>query len=148
MKVKQKIGVFLDDVYIPDEIPPYIDSWVTCNSVQKFKEFITNYYSENKNLPEIISIDGCMDIDQEAYMVNKQFGVILYSRFKKDTGLAAAKWLTEFVKENKIIAENTRIAVHEPFVMMANDIMFWFMEGQKDFNPVTFQYKWKVTTQK
>lgn len=141
-----RVGVFLDDVYIPDEVPPYIDVWVTVNSSEKFKEYITNYYNTNKKLPDIISFDGCLDTEQEMYMAKKIIGPILYSRFKKDTGLSCAKWLTEFCKQNEIKAEGVRISVHEPFIQMNSDIIFWFIEGQKDFNPVPFEYNWKKKT--
>lgn len=144
-KNKKKIGLFLDDVYTPDEIPPYIDIWVSVDSISKFKDYIKNYYEVNKDLPTLISLDGCLDVEQEAYMAKKLFGPILYSRFKKDTGLVVAKWLTEFCKEKNIKTSDTdtRVVVHEPFVQMNSDIQFWFIEAQKDFNPVTFNYSWK-----
>lgn len=142
---KRKIGVFLDDVFLPDQMPPYIDLWVTVENLEKFAEYITKYYEENSDLPEIISFDGCLDHTQEIYMATKIIGSnIIYSGFKKETGLQCAKWLTEFCK-TKQIKLDCRLVVHEPFAQMAGDIVYWLTEFQKSENitPTVFTMNWQ-----
>jgi len=140
----KKVGVFIDDVFIPDEIPKYLDIWVTVDTFEKFTEYIENYYKENKSLPEAISFDGCLDVEQDLYMANKVVGPIFYTRFKKPSGLTCAKWLTEFCKKNEIEL-NCRLMVHEEFPQLAADIAYWITQYQNTEKiPVNiFKFFWK-----
>lgn len=145
MKEDKKVGVFLDDVYLPDQIPPYIDIWVTVDSLEKFSDYISKYWEQNNKLPEIISFDGCLDSEQELYIAGRTVSApIFYSSFKKDYGLLCAKWLTEFCK-TKDIKLDCKIAVHEPFGQMNYDIQYWIGEHQKEQKivPTVFFFDWK-----
>lgn len=140
-----KTGLFLDDVYSIDQVPPYLDVWRTVRTFDNFTKFISGYYKVNHKLPDVISFDGCLTEEQELYMANKPIGNIFYSTFKKECGRDCARWLIVFCEQNNIKLD-IRIVVHEPFAQMNSDIQRDLIEFQKEqeIAPTVFDFKWKT----
>ena len=90
--------LYLDDSRLPyDVYRDTIDSDYEINAswqiVKSCNEFID--YIENKSMPDLISFDHNLSIDQiDHYRPENQKGNIDYDKFKEKAGYHAAYWLS------------------------------------------------------
>ena len=104
-------GVFLDDIRDIDQIPPYINTWVTVRNYKEFTEFIEKYWETNNKLPEVITFDHDLAVEHDLDRAGKAPDApIFYMKFKEKTGKECAEWLVAFAKSKDI--DLGRIAIH------------------------------------
>lgn len=107
----KNIAVWLDDQYIPEGKPQYIDEWKCCRSVEEFTKYVEDYYLLTSEFPKLFALthDLCTE---HVIAESKRFPAapIFYTKFKTPTGLHAVRWLIEFSLTHNIPIG--RIALH------------------------------------
>jgi hypothetical protein len=115
--------LFLDDLRIPSDVFHYIkneiylnnNNWFIVKNYLEFIVFIEINYIETNSLPNTISFDH--DLALEHYRPSMYDNDNHYSKyyidgtFKEKTGYDCAKWLIDFIIDNKI-EELPTILVH------------------------------------
>ena len=139
-----QIGLWLDDLYIPTEKPPYIDEWKCVKTFDEFVSFINDNYEKNKQFPVLFALshDLC---DEHCIAETKRSPVapIFYSKFKIPTGWHVVKWLIEYAKQKELPIG--RVALHGDNEKGKGNMMYElqkFKDATGDEVPV-FTMNWK-----
>jgi len=116
-----KIGVFLDDVRVIDQLPTRIDEWITVKNYDGFVYTIGSYYEAFNCLPEIISFDHSLStIDEDNEILRPVGAPLFYANYKEKTGKDCAEWLVQFAKEEDL--DIGRVAIHSTYLLGAKRI--------------------------
>lgn len=141
----KKIGVWLDDQYIPDGKPQYIDDWHYCKNFDEFTEFVQNHFKVTGEFPALFALthDLCLE-HTKAESIRYPSAPIFYSKFKELTGFHAVKWLIEFSKEHQVMIG--KIAVHGNNELGKVNMMYELQKYKNDTgDPIpAFTMNWKL----
>jgi len=129
--------LFLDDYRIPSDAWSYtydksyiIKDWDVVKNYDEFVSYITDYYKNNNEIPDVISFDH--DLADIHYIPNSQKGEILYDQMTEKTGFHCAKWFIEFIIDNKI-EKLPEIKVHSMNPVGKENIISLFKTFNKYF---------------
>lgn len=143
--MNEKIGIWLDDQYVPEDKPAYIDEWACFSSVRDVIEFIENYSKKFNSLPPLFAIthDLC-DEHSMAESIRHPRANIFYSKFKNPTGWHFISILLNFAKNKQFNIE--RIALHGDNERGKANIEWEINQYKKENNletPIVFNMNWK-----
>lgn len=140
-----KIGLFLDDLREPLDIPKSIDRWYIVKNYKEFCDFIVLYVQDHGEFPHLISLDHDLHTDHYVKESKRRIGApIMYSQYHEKTGKECAEWLCEYSYNNKIPL-NSIINIHSENEMGAGN-MRWFLEKyikQEGYEGIVINNKWK-----
>lgn len=141
----ENIGLFLDSIKTPIDIPKSIDKWEIVKNYKEFSEFIENYYNTYNKLPKLISLEH--DLHTEHFVKESKRIIgrpIMYSQYIEKTGKDCIEWLCEF-SYNKKVPINGTINLHSENVMGKTN-MRWYLEKyikQEKYKGIVIELKWK-----
>lgn len=107
-----KVGIWLDDIRLPDEVPSIIDKWILTKNDDEFKKAFVDYYKEFRTLPVLVSLDHDLSSEHmEFYLSNPKGTPIPYETFKEKTGIHSLKFVMEVCRVNNI-EPNFKVFIH------------------------------------
>ncbi len=147
---KLKIALYLDDIRIPTVNPPN-HVWQIVRSYKEFTEFITSYYKEKRELPDLISFDHDLANEHyEYFTLNPNRFMDDYTQFTEKTGMHCAKWLMLVCEKNNIDFKFVKFCVHSSNPVGAKNIQTYLNEQKAKKYGAEFAdcfiNKWPSTT--
>lgn len=140
----KNIAVWLDDMYMPIEKPPYVDEWKFCKSFEEFVNYVEDYYTVTEKFPILFALTHDLSIEH-TIAESKRFPAapIFYTKFKTPTGWHAVKWLINFSKEKNVLIG--KIALHGNNEKGKSNMMYELQNYKKEAGDLTpaFTMNWK-----
>lgn len=142
-----RLGLYLDDVRTPTEVPPNIDEWKVVRSYTEFRDFLYGYVKENKKFPELVSLDHDLSTEHIQFYHENQGEPIRYEEFKEKTGLHCAKLMIELAEKNNIPLNYVCVHSHNP-IGASNILNFvnFYLKQKGDLEKPCFQMRFKFKT--
>lgn len=145
--MEKDIGLFLDDIRTPAEVPPQIKEWKVVRTYEEYVDFLNNYCRQFKELPPIISLDHDLSVAaMEFHLMNEPGVMIDYEKIGDKTGMHCLKYTVELCRINGIKMDNKMI-IHSANWVGA-ELMMKFCNSFKEEQGLEqdcFKIHWKVT---
>lgn len=119
------IGLYLDDIRIPIELPNNVTEWIIVRNYEEFKMVTSDYINKNHKLFDIISFDNDLGLDSL-------------------DGIECGRWLIEYcIKKNILI--DIPITIHSDNIVAVDTLMSMFNTYKKFYKLKSnvFRHKWK-----
>lgn len=106
-KEEDKIGLYVDWLTSPREIPPVISKWICIRSYEEFKQ----WFNDNHFIPELISFNFPLSEDYLRYVMLNPVGTpIVYETLGSGSGASCAVFLSHLLSKNNLKAK--RLCIH------------------------------------
>jgi len=106
-KEEDKIGLWVDWLTSPKELPPILNSWCIIRSYEEFKQ----WFNDNHFIPELISFNFPLSEEYIRYVMLNPVGTpIVYETLGSGSGASCAVFLSHLLSKNSLKAK--RICIH------------------------------------
>lgn len=105
--MEQRIGLFVDWIATPKEIPPNISSWQIIRTYEEFKQWFT----DNHFIPKMISFNFELSEEYMRYTLSNPIGTpIIYETLGNGSGASCAVFLKHLCDKNNL--KLNKVCVH------------------------------------
>ena len=145
--MERDVGLFLDDIRTPSEVPPQIKEWKVVRTYEEYVEFLNNYCRQYRALPPIISLDHDLSVRaMEFHLANKRGTMIDYEVIGDKTGMQCLEDTIELCRKRGFLMD-VKVIIHSANPVGAR-LMQDLCNNFKKYQSLPedcFLHKWEVT---
>lgn len=137
----KRIGIYIDWLQTPEEVPQEIDEWIVCRSFDDFK----NQISEIKKVPELLSLGFPLDEASMAWCLNPDNEGTRYPYEKGgETTMKCLVFLYQLCKKNSLIYKD--ITIHTEQQQAIHDLRTFIVGTSKELgiDPPLKVKQWEI----
>lgn len=138
---ERNIGIYIDCLQTPEEVPQEIDEWIVCRSFDDFK----NQISEIKKVPELLSLGFPLDEASMAWCLNPDNEGSRYPYEKGgETTMKCLVFLYQLCKKNSLVYKD--ITIHTEQQQAVHDLRTFIVGTSKELgiDPPLKVKQWEI----